>query len=49
MRRCIGLSASHAHPSEDIKVRDSATKEEFNWQLLLILQELHKELTRLSV
>lgn len=35
-------------PSEDIKVRDSATKEEFNRQLLLILQELHKTLTLLD-
>lgn len=49
MWRCSGLSASNTHkPSEDIKVRDRATKEEFNRQLLLILQELHKALTLLA-
>lgn len=49
MCRFIGLSASDAHkPGEDIKMRDSATKEEFNRQLLLILQELHKTLTLLG-
>ncbi len=49
MRMCSGFSASSTHkPCKGIKVRDSATKEEFNRQLLLILQELHKTLTLLD-
>lgn len=41
--QCTGHSAPNSHKlREEIKVRGSATKEVFNRQLLLILQELHK-------